>query len=106
MHLARLAPAAWSPDQMVAGEIEGDPAVARSTARSFDPKMQEFLSGPVIEPVHDPLRNDLPQLRVVRQDLYIHLLVYDLANSLLSSVRESDICIPGRAPEHNTYFFP
>src|SRR5262249_42472626 len=51
VHLPCLAPAARSPDQMVAGEIEGGPAMASTSARSFYPEVQEFLSGPVIEPV-------------------------------------------------------
>src|SRR5262245_49311058 len=64
-HFSCLAPAAWGPDQMIASQVESGSAAAGATTRPLDPKVQEFLSEPVIEPVHDPLGDDSSQLGIV-----------------------------------------
>ncbi len=100
--LLSLAPSGRRPDLVVRCRGELRSAVL---ARLRDRELEEVIRRSVVEPVDDPLRDDLSALRIVREDLDRHPLVDDLPDLLLGTVRERHASPIGKAAEHHTYLF-
>src|SRR5947208_182554 len=101
--LLGLTPTTRRPDLVVRGARKLRPPVAMTLRHC---ELQELVSGAVVEPVDDLLRDDSVELGIVGQHLYRQLLVDDLADLLLSAVGERHSRVCAEAAEEDPYLFP
>ena len=103
LQLTGLAPATGRADQVVRGARELGPTVLHRLGHG---DLQELVGDPVVEPVHDPLGHNGADFRVVGQHFHGEPLVDDLADLLRAAVSQNNPGTIGKAPVHDTDFFP